>query len=211
MFDKVILSLLITGIILSVFGCGSHQSTYESIAKNYRTITAEPLRDTDAAKLDNQKGLKHLAKDELDQAADAFKKALTADIEFGPAHNNLGKVYYKKKEWYKAAWEFEYTCELLPGNAASRNNLGLVFEKIGELDNAVEHYRQAVRCEDENVHYRANLVRALIRRGDQTDEVRSLLQKVVEKDTRSEWLIWAKQQQAIIGNSSIYHEGGDVK
>lgn len=181
-------------------GCGGLYGRDDDKAA-YRTITAEPLRDTETAKKANALGLKYLAEDRLDLAEKEFTRALAADVDFGPAHNNLGKVYFKNHDMYKAAWEFEYACKLLPKQASPRNNLGIVLEESGELDRAVEYYRQAVALEPDNVEYAGNLARALIRRGDHTDEVRGLLKKVLAKDTRPEWLTWAKRQEAIIGQT----------
>jgi hypothetical protein len=31
----------------------------------------------------------------------------------GPAHNNLGIVYYRQKKYYLAAWEFQYAAKLM--------------------------------------------------------------------------------------------------
>ena len=44
----------------------------------------------------------------MEKAEKLLKQALTADIGYGPAHNNLGKVYYHRQNFYLAAWEFEY-------------------------------------------------------------------------------------------------------
>lgn len=182
-------------------GCWSPPSA-TTPGRTYHTVTAEPLRDTEAAKRHNEAGLRHLADGRLDQAADAFSRALTADVEYGPAHNNLGKVYYRKKDSYKAAWEFEYAAKLLPKHAEPRNNLGMVLEDAGELDRAVDQYREAVGLDGDCIEYRANLVRALIRRGDRTQEVRSLLQQVLKQDGRPEWRAWARQQQSRLGEGS---------
>ncbi len=181
-----------TGI--GCFGLGMEKDSI-----SYRTISTEPFRNTDAAKRENQKGLEHLQNEEYDKAVDSFRRALTADVEFGPAHNNLGKVYYKQEKWYKAAWEFERARKLLPDNAEPVNNLGLVCEKAGDLDQAVEYYRQAADLDSNNIRCRANLARALIKRGDRTDEVRKLLERILREDTRPDWIIWARQQQQNIG------------
>ena len=205
MSRKTVLSMLMTGFVLVVAGCQGVQTQPDSNSRvitpvgndstgKYRTVTAQPRRDTEAARRANEEGLAHLKANELDRAVESFSRALTADVEFGPAHNNLGKVYYRKKDYYKAAWEFEDAGRLLPDHAEPRNNLGLVLEQAGELDRSVEAYRQAVALDEERIVYRANLVRALIRRGDRTDEVRSLLKQVLKEDLRSEWLIWARHQ-----------------
>jgi len=190
---KVPVMVGLLGAFTLVAGCADQPKRQ---AGEYRTISAAPRRDTDAAKRANQDGLKHMAAGNLEQAERAFNRALTADVEFGPAHNNLGKLYYKQQNWYKAAWEFEYASELMPRHAEPRNNLGLVLEEAGELDRAVDHYREAVGLDPDSNEYRANLARALIRRGDRTDEVHTLLKYMLEHETRPKWLLWAKRHEA---------------
>ncbi len=182
-------------------GCWNPPSS-TTPARSYHTVAAEPLRDTEAAKRHDDAGLRFLANGQLDRAVEAFSRALAADVEYGPAHNNLGKVYYRKKDSYKAAWEFEYAGKLLPKHAEPRNNLGMVLEDAGELDRAVDLYRQAIGLDGGCIEYRANLVRALIRRGDRTPEVRSLLEQVLKQDSRPEWRAWARQQQSRLGERS---------
>jgi len=188
--------LALVGLLASasvLVGCAGGQRT-RAVPGAYRTVVTEPWRDTEAAKRAYAQGLEHLEADRLDEAQQAFERSLTADVEFGPAHNNLGVVFYRQQQWYQAAWEFENAARLMPNRAAPRNNLGLVLERAGELTQAIEHFREAVRLEPGSIVYRANLVRALVGRGDRTDEVRELLEAVLAEDDRPQWLIWAQQQ-----------------
>jgi Flp pilus assembly protein TadD len=197
---RIVIGVWLAGVLLAAGGCAS--SPWRSSGEgSYQTVTPEPRRDTDAARHDDEVGLDLLAQGKLDEAAEAFGRALTADVEYGPAHNNLGKVYYRQNDLYKAAWEFEYAKKLMPRRAEPRNNLGLVLEQAGELDRAVEEFGQAVALGAGNIEYRANLARVLVRRGDRTEEVRSLLRQVIKQDTRSEWVVWARQQLAILEES----------
>jgi len=200
MLCRVTFGLILMATLIVQAGCGRGQA--RDGAGEYRTVSTEPLRDTAAARRENDKGLQYLAEGKTDKAIDAFTLALSADVDFGPAHNNLGKAYYVQKDWYRAAWEFEYAGKCMPKHAEPRNNLGLVREQAGDLDLAVEHYREAVSLAPDTVEYQANLARALIRRGDRTDEVRTLLQRIVETDTRPDWLIWAKSQLDRMGVGS---------
>lgn len=168
----------------------------------YRTVSVQPQRDTEAADRHNRLGLELLAAGELDKAREAFERALTANVEYGPAHNNLGKVYFQQGDYYRAAWEFEYARKLLPRHPEPRNNLGLVLEEGGELDRAVDEYRGAIALGGDRIEYRANLARALIRRGDRTDEVRSLLAELVRRHPDPEWRAWARRQQMLVGQSA---------
>jgi Tfp pilus assembly protein PilF len=171
-------------------GCTDKTKTYRS--GGYRTVEAPPDRDTETAKRYNAQGLEHLGNEELDEAAADFRRSLVADVTYGPAHNNLGKVFYAQKDWYQAAWEFDYARELMPRQPEPLNNLGLVHEQAGELDRAVENYQQAVALGPDRIEYRANLARAKVRRGDADEELISLLQQILDQDSRPEWLVWAK-------------------
>jgi len=186
--------LLLATFAFTAVRCTSPAQTGDD-GEPYRTIRVEPRRDTELARKLNQEGLVHLQRAELQDAHESFTQALAADVEFGPAHNNLGKVYFRQSDWYKAAWEFEYARKLMPKHAQPCNNLGLVLEQAGELDRAVDQYRQAVTF-DNSVEFQGNLARALIRRGERTKEVRLLLSDIIERDTRPDWVLWARQQQA---------------
>lgn len=188
--------LLCLSVATMLTGCNKTKTT---ASRNYRTISVDPTRDTEAARRLHAQGLAYLDADELDKAQQAFTDSLTADPQFGPSHNNLGLVYYKNRDYYRAAHEFDLAIGLLPGSAEPHNNLGLALEQsnqAGRLDDAIAEYRQAVSMEPENMQYAGNLARALIRRGDRTDETRALLEKLIAKDTRADWLIWAKQTLA---------------
>jgi len=182
--------------VLAAVGCNNQTKTVRT--GNYRTVEAAPDRDTEAAKRYNQRGLEHLAQGEIDEAEADFRRALVADVQFGPAHNNLGKVLYQKQDWYQAAWEFEYAREMMPRHAEPLNNLGLVHERAGEFDRAIEHYEKAVSLAPDKIEYRANMARAMVRRGDTTDALKALLAQVIAEDNRPEWIVWAKARLAML-------------
>jgi Tfp pilus assembly protein PilF len=191
---RLILVAALAGAMLLPLGCASSQQRRDE--RNYRTVQAEPGRNTEAARRINQQGLEHLKQERLDEAAKHFHDALAEDVEFGPAHNNLGKVYYQQKKWYKAAWEFEYARKLMPKRAEPYNNLAMVLEHGGELDRAIKQYKKAVGLAPRNMTYLGNLARAMIKRGDRTPQVRRYLQRLLEHDTRPKWLTWAQRQLA---------------
>lgn len=186
-------------LVLLMPGCGSTDKVDD---ESYRTIKANPLRDTDAAREANEQGLEHLDAGEIEQAELAFKKALKADKEFGPAHNNLGKVYYLKKNWYFAAHEFDNAIRLMPNHAGPYNNLGLTLIGSGEpgkIDDAIEHFRKATTLDPLNIEYQANLAQTLLNRGEKTAEVITLLRSVAARDERVEWRRWASHRLAAMG------------
>ena len=164
---------------------------------NYETITADPNRRTDEAKRLHTEALESIRADKPEDAQRLLKRALDADVMFGPAHNNLGKLYFSQGRHYLAAWEFQYAARLMPDRPEPRNNLGLVFEAVGKLDQAVEQYTQARVAAPDNAQIVGNLARARMRRGDRDPELKGLLEEVVLKDERPDWREWARERLAL--------------
>jgi Tfp pilus assembly protein PilF len=170
-----------------LLGCSPHPKTD---AGAYETIGKDPRRDAEFARQENARAVALMDAGEYDKAEVALKSALGADVMCGPAHNNLGKIYFRQKKLYVAAWEFQYA--MMPNQAEPPNNLGLVFEAAGKLDDATESYGKAISLEPENVAAMGNLARARVRRGDRDESVRGLLQKLIERDDRDDWLAWER-------------------
>jgi Flp pilus assembly protein TadD len=176
-------------ILASLAGCAA---SAKKDADAYETIGRDPRRDADLARRENSRAVMLVDKGDYDGAENALKAALSADIMCGPAHNNLGKVYFRQKKLYLAAWEFQYAMKLMPNQPEPPNNLGLVFEATGKLDDAADSYAKAITLEPDNVQVMGNLARAHIRRGDRDETVRALLQKLVLRETRADWLAWER-------------------
>jgi Flp pilus assembly protein TadD len=148
--------------------------------------------DTEIAKRENDHALRLLDEGKLEEAEAHLKKALEADVMYGPAHNNMGLVHYHQGKLYPAAWEFQSAIKLMPYQPEPRNNLGLVFEKAGKITNAAEAYEKARQLEPDNPEYLGNLARAKVRRGDRDLETKKLLEELVLKDSRPQWSQWAR-------------------
>lgn len=67
---------------------------------------AETARDPAKAQRLTMQAAEILQSDPV-QAERLLREALTADVLFGPAHNNLGVVELQKGHYYEAASEFE--------------------------------------------------------------------------------------------------------
>ncbi|MGB0768873.1 MAG: tetratricopeptide repeat protein [Phycisphaeraceae bacterium] len=195
---RLILPLLLG--VLTLAGCNDPGSKPAvDLEEDYRTIDAGPLRDTDAARVANAEGLEHLDRGELYQAEQAFKRAIEADLTFGPAHNNLGKLYFLRRNFYLAALEFDQAIDLMPKHAAPHNNLGLTLLEANKLDDAIESLRKATTLDPLTIDYQANLARALTQRGDQSEELITLLRAVATLDERVQWRTWASHQLGTMG------------
>ena len=149
-------------------------------------------QDTERAREVNVKAFELIENRDYAQAEQVLKKAIAADVMYGPARNNLGLVYYHTDRLYLAAWEFENAIRLMPHQPEPRNNLGLVLERAGKLAGAAEAYQRARELEPDNPEFIANLARARLRKGDRDEETRKLLEELVMKDPRPQWTDWAR-------------------
>lgn len=175
--------------------CQSHPAA--APGRDYQTVGQDPHRDNDAARHDNEAALRLVDKGDYAGGEQLLRRALSEDVMYGPAHNNLGLVYFHQQKLYLAAWEFQYAAKLMPNQPEARNNLGLVFEASGKLDQAVDAYDVAMKAEPDNAQFVGNLARARLRRGDKEADVRPLLEKLVAIDTRPDWSQWAREKLSL--------------
>jgi len=186
------LGLILILILLCVCGCASNRTK----TLNYETIKANPKRDPDAAARLNKQGLDALSRGRLERAESLFKEALIRDVDYGPAHNNLGRLYFDQGKHYLAAWEFEYAAKVMPNRGEPYNNLGMVMERVGKMEQAIEAYETAYSHCPNNPEVVGNLARAWWCHDKDNPKTLELLEKLVFVDTRPEWVSWAKEQIA---------------
>lgn len=186
--------IAVAGLALVLAGCHRAGARPEP----YRAVAEDVNRDTKTARQENAKALACLEKDDLDRTEETLKAALTADPFFGPAHNNLGIVYTRQKKYYQAAWELQYAAKLMPYSPEPRNNLGMVYEAVGHLDEAEKHYGEALSLQPDNPELIGNLARTLAREGRKDARMQQLLQDLVLKDIRPDWVAWARERLALM-------------
>lgn len=183
------------GLLVAASGCSTTRGG------NRMLVSADLHRDTETAAKLAARGMDLYEAGQLDQAEDILKRALEADLMFGPARNTLGMIYYQQAKYYQAAWEFEHASRLMPDRPEPRNNLGLVFEAAGKLDQAVAWYEKALDLAPDNTQMIGNLARTRMRRGNYDATTRDLLDQLVLKDTRPDWRDWAKEQRAMLSHT----------
>lgn len=187
-------SLLLATAALTLAACGSQPRR-----------SGDRVLDRDAALAQKhiRAGIEAYGEGDLTRAIAAFEAAVEADAFSGAAHNNLGKVYFHQNKLYLAAKEFGYAAKLLPDRPEPRNNLGMVFESAGQLDEAVAEYELALEVGPDSPMLLGNLARARVRRGDGGDEMRDLLSDLVMRESRPEWLTWARAELSRRGDSPL--------
>jgi Tfp pilus assembly protein PilF len=191
------ISILLVLLITFAFGCSSaHPPT--TAAAEYHTLGHDPRRDTDRARSLNDRAADAIRQGNYAEGEKLLRDALAADVMFGPAHNNLGKIYFAQKNLYLAAWEFTYAAKLMKDQPEPRNNLGLVFEACGKFDEAVAEYTEARKVKSDNAEFLGNEARARLRRGDRDAQVRELLDHLIAVDNRPAWIEWARHRLMLL-------------
>ncbi|MEZ6137063.1 MAG: hypothetical protein R3C53_19385 [Pirellulaceae bacterium] len=176
-------------LLITCAGCSPFR---KSARRTYETLPNKPQQKAESAKKLNAQGLEKLQLREFDAAEKLFGEALAIDVNYGPAHNNLGQVYLKRHQLYLAAWEFEFAANLMPDKNQAFLNLGLVYETAGEMEKARGFYEAAFELDQTDADAIGNLARINVKLDAEPARVHWLLQQVVLHDDRPVWLKWAK-------------------
>ena len=167
----------------TIAGCASPRSLgpYTPQTESARdTVKAQKLTQQAAATKDPAK------------AEALLREALTADLYYGPAHNNLGTVYLKQSKLYEAVGEYEWAKKLMPGLPEPRMNLALTLERAGRTDDALAGYQSALEVYPEHLPSLEALARLQIRTGKTDDRTRHALDEIALRGETDRWREWAR-------------------
>ena len=134
------------------------------------------------------------------RAEELLKQALTADLYYGPAHNNLGVLYLRQQKLYEAAGEFEWARKVLPGHPDPRFNLALTLEGAGRTQDAIAMYDTALAVYPGHIETIQALARLQVRSGKVDSRTPELLREVAMRGQSDQWKEWARRQMASRGS-----------
>jgi Flp pilus assembly protein TadD len=184
-------------MMLAAWAVGGCSALSPHAATQYTTVVADPHRDEAKAIAKTEQAAKLFEKGKCERAEEALQEALVADVMYGPAHNNLGRLYYEQRKYYLAAWEFEYAAKTMSDRPEPYNNLGMVYEAVDRIDQAIAQYSKAHGMAPQNPEYLGNLARALLKKDEHSPEARPLLSDLLLYDTRPTWVRWARETLAV--------------
>jgi tetratricopeptide (TPR) repeat protein len=132
------------------------------------------------------------------KAEQLLQEAIAADKYYGPAHNNLGVLHFRRGELSAAAQEFLWAQRMMPGHADPRLNLALTLEAAGRVDEALEEYRSALEVHPGHLPTLQAMVRCRLRRPragfEEASEIDQQLEEVAMRGDSVEWREWAQRQ-----------------
>lgn len=175
-------------LLMAASGCALTEQPYAG----YQTVKVDDRRDTAKARELAEAALQAIENGQPSKAERLLHDSLIADVKFAPAHNNLGKLYFDRRDFYQAAWEFQYAHELVPDSPEPLINLGLLYESVGRLQQAQDFYRQAFSIDHSNVDALGNLARSIYRSNERSPELAGYLRELLLLDRRSPWVAWAE-------------------
>ncbi len=172
-------------LVFIVAGCA------HPVASPYQTPSAIARNPLKAQQL-TQKAAKLIDTDP-DKAGRLLRDALTADLHYGPAHNDLGVIHLANGQLYEAAHEFEWARKLMPGHPDPRMNLALTLERAGRIDEALATYNTALEVYPNHLPTIQALARLQLRHNRTDDRTAGLLEEVALRG-EPQWQDWAKRQ-----------------
>jgi len=110
----------------------------------------------------------------LDQAAQAYRKAVEAAPEWVEARINLGTAMYQLGRMEEAHEHFLLAVKLEPENALAEFNLGCVLEQLGKTAEAISHLCRAVELVPSMADAHLNLALAYEKNGEAHNALRHL-------------------------------------
>ena len=97
----------------------------------------------------------------LAEAAETFRKVLSATSDHLPARVELGNTLYSQALMDDAIEQYQAALRLNPHVAVIHNNLGIVYQEQGRTDEAIAEYRQALELDPSYAMAHSNLLRCL--------------------------------------------------
>lgn len=106
------------------------------------------------------RGIAHRTANETELAVEDFKAAIEANPDLVTAHQSLADTFLHINRFEEAAEEYQQVIQTAPptlDTLSARNNLGIVYYKIGETQKAIEQFNEVLRRETGNSNAIYNL------------------------------------------------------
>ncbi len=116
--------------------------------------------ESDEAVKHNREGAELVEQGKMEEALEAFKKAVESDSNDAVARLNLAYTYDRQGRTEEAIAEYRKAIELSPSNLLAYNNLGVLYDKSGQYDEAIAAYQRALEIDPSDANTLQNLENA---------------------------------------------------
>jgi tetratricopeptide (TPR) repeat protein len=90
-----------------------------------------------------------VAQGKYDEALAHFQNAIIADPLYSQAYNNMGNIYSKRQDKFRAFYEWERAIIANPNNSRPYYNIGLGFKKKGDYARALLYFEKYMALDKE--------------------------------------------------------------
>jgi len=108
----------------------------------------------------NREGAKLIEQGKMEEALEAFQKAVELDSNDAVARLNLAYTYDRQGRTEEAIVEYQRAIELSPSNLLAYNNLGVLYDKMGQYDEAIGEFQRALEIDPTDANASKNLENA---------------------------------------------------
>ena len=143
----------------------AEEGQYDAAIPHYKTA----LQSQPRAIIWNNLGESLVATGRLEEAINAFQKALKLNPSFGNAHHNLALALARSGRQQESLVHFGDAARLQPENAGIRNNYAIMLGRAGKTDEAVQQFQMALRLAPGAASTHFNLANLLVKQHAQDE------------------------------------------
>jgi tetratricopeptide (TPR) repeat protein len=110
----------------------------------------------------------------VEEAEDAYGRAIALDPGHADAHVNLGRLLHERRAPAAAEDHYRKALAIDPGHAVATFNLGVALEDLGRVREAIASYERAIALDANNADAHYNLAGLYEKRGEKAEAVRHL-------------------------------------
>ena len=120
----------------------------------------------------------------LDEAIDAFSKALAITPDYADVYNNIGLTLHEQDKLEEAIEAYNKAIAIKPDNAEAYNNIGEALKDQGKLEEAIEAFSKANNLNSR--HSKLGLSQTLQLLGNYKEAIDVVVWQVNKKSRRFE-------------------------
>ena len=132
------------GVILFQMGSLQAAQTALEAAVDYSTGANAQMNDSERAVVLVNLGKTYRDLGNLEQALNAFRRAVVLDPRSSSAHNNLGNIHYRMGRCGDAEYELAQAAALDPQSLSAVSQLAIALFECGSVERSIPHFEQAV-------------------------------------------------------------------
>jgi Tfp pilus assembly protein PilF len=164
-------AVALVGIALALVGGVVSSQRLDAFADDFTLWHDIVVRDPQNATAQYNVGTILLDRNEAEQAAEYFRRAIALRDDFPHAHHNLGSALSALGKPDEATREFERAVELEPRYAMGRVKLGLKALAAGRTADAKKEFETALHWHPNDAAAHAGMVEVLLKEGKAADAV----------------------------------------